>query len=78
MDGLNAIQWPAMVCSVIAAWLIASQRAKRREHGFWWFLVSNLLWSVWGWHDHAWAVIALQLALGILNVRGLRKNSKRA
>jgi hypothetical protein len=38
------------------------------------FLVSNVLWIGWGWHDHAWAVIFLQVGLAILNVRGVAKN----
>jgi hypothetical protein len=76
MDYLNFLQWPAMVCSVLAAWLVASQRAPRRQKGFWWFIGSNVLWSVWGWHDRAWAVIALQIALAALNCRGLLKNSR--
>jgi hypothetical protein len=75
MDYLSLLQWPAMVCSVLAAWLVASQQANRRQHGFWWFLASNILWSVWGMYDRAWAVIVLQLALAFLNIRGLRKNS---
>ena len=37
------------------------------------FLASNVLWSVWGWHTQAWALIALQLCLAALDVRGLRK-----
>ena len=76
MDYLNFIQWPAMVFSVVAAWLIASQNPRRRQHGFWWFLASNVAWIVWGWHDGAWALITLQVALGILNFRGLKKNDR--
>ncbi len=75
MDVLNLLQWPAMVCSVLAAWLVASQQPRRRRHGFWWFLGGNVLWTVWGWHDGAWALITLQFALGFLNVRGMKKNA---
>jgi len=56
------------------AWLIASQAKRRRQLGFWCFLVSNVLWIAWGWHDGAYALIVLQLALAALNVRGARKN----
>ena len=42
--------------------------------GFWVFIVSNVLWVVWGWHDHAYALIALQVALAALNIRGVLKN----
>jgi hypothetical protein len=74
MDLVDFLQWPAMVASVTAAWLVASQKQRRRQHGFWWFLASNFLWIVWAWNDEAWALIVLQLALAILNIRGLRKN----
>lgn len=74
MDLLNLLQWPGMVASVVAAWLVASQSKRRRKHGFWWFLASNLLWIIWGWQDGAWALIVLQVALLTLNIRGLKKN----
>jgi len=71
---LDHIQWPAMVVSAVAAWLVAAQSQTRRNHGFWWFLVSNVLWIIWGWHTKAWALIALQFSLVALNIRGVRKN----
>jgi hypothetical protein len=74
MDVLDLLQWPGMIASVVAAWLVAAQSKRRRQHGFWWFLASNILWSVWGWHDGAWALIVLQVALATLNIRGLHKN----
>src|SRR5678815_206589 len=74
MDYLHQIQWPAMVVTVVAAWLVASQSKHRREIGFWCFLLSNVLWIVWGWHDHAYALILLQLCLAFINIRGALKN----
>jgi hypothetical protein len=74
IDWLGAIQWPAMVVTLIAAWLVASTKKERREAGFWWFIASNLLWITWGWHAHAWALIALQVGLFAMNVRGAKKN----
>jgi hypothetical protein len=74
LDYLDLLQWPAMATTVVAAWLVASQKKHRREHGFWWFLASNALWIAWGWHDRAWALIALQVALAALNIRGAQKN----
>jgi hypothetical protein len=74
MDYLDLIQWPAMVVTVVAAWLIASQAKRKREMGFWCFLLSNVLWVIWGLHDHAYALIALQVFLAVLNVRGAYKN----
>ncbi len=70
----DLLQWPAMAASLGAAWLVASQSAGRRNAGFWVFLLSNVLWVAWGWHDGAWALIALQLGLAVLNVRGVLKN----
>jgi hypothetical protein len=68
------LQWPAMVVTVAAAWLVASQSKRRRRWGFWVFLTSNVLWIVWGWHDGAYALIALQVCLAALNIRGTQKN----
>lgn len=74
MDYLQQLQWPAMVVTVVAAWLIASQAKRKRKIGFWCFLLSNVLWIVWGWQDQAYALIVLQIALAILNIRGACKN----
>ena len=74
MNSIDNIQWPAMVVTVLAAWLIASQSKKKRRIGFWCFLLSNLLWIVWGWSSNAYALVVLQVALAILNVRGANKN----
>ena len=76
MDYLGLVQWPAMLVSIIAAWLVGEQSKRGRSRGFWWFLLSNVLWIVWGWHTHAWALIALQVALAGLNIRGAQKNEK--
>jgi hypothetical protein len=74
MDYLDHLQWPAMLVTVIAAWLTASQSKGRRQAGFWCYLASNVLWLAWGWHAGAWALIVLQFALAALNLRGVRKN----
>ncbi|MET1079489.1 MAG: hypothetical protein ABWY06_15865 [Pseudomonas sp.] len=74
MDFIDLLQWPAMFATVLAAWLIASQNLRRRTLGFWCFILSNLLWAIWGWHVSAWALIVLQICLAVLNMRGVRKN----
>jgi hypothetical protein len=77
VDGfLDLLQWPAMVASVLAAWLVASTQAERRNIGFWVFLASNVLWVAWGWHTRAYALIALQVILALMNVRGLKKTER--
>ncbi|MDB5985497.1 MAG: hypothetical protein JWR16_550 [Nevskia sp.] len=73
-SALNAVQWPAMAATLLAAWLVASQTKRKRSLGFWCFIVSNALWVLWGWHDGAYALIALQLGLFFLNLRGAQKN----
>jgi hypothetical protein len=73
---IDFLQWPAMVASVLAAWLVASTRAHRRNIGFWVFILSNVLWTAWGWHTHAWALIVLQVTLALMNVRGLKKTEQ--
>lgn len=74
MDYLHQLQWLAMLVTIAAAWLIASQSKRRRQTGFWLFLVSNALWMVWGWYDRAYALVVLQIALALLNIRGAYKN----
>jgi hypothetical protein len=75
---LDLLQWPAMAVTLVAAWLVASKQKGRREWGFWCFVASNLLWIAWGWHDHAWALIALQVGLFALNLRGAKNNESPA
>jgi hypothetical protein len=74
MDYIDALQWPAMVITVVAAYLVASRLAYKRAVGFWCFLASNVLWVAWGVHDHAWALVGLQFFLAALNIRGVYKN----
>ena len=77
-DYLDQLQWPAMIVTVAAAWLIGSRSKRRRVVGFWCFLISNVLWIVWGWHDKAYALITLQIALAFLNFRGVYKNDPKS
>jgi hypothetical protein len=74
MDYLDWVQWPAMVMTVVAAWLIGSLNTSRRMLGFCCFMCSNLLWGIWGWHTQAWALIILQICLALMNIRGCKKN----
>lgn len=71
---IDLLQWPAMLVTVLAAWLIGSLKPRRRTVGFWCFLLSNLLWVIWGWHAEAWALITLQVCLALMNIRGVKKN----
>jgi hypothetical protein len=75
---LDWMQWPAMLATVLAAWLVGSDREDRRSAGFWVFLSSNALWILWGLYDGALALIALQLALAALNIRGVFKTEAKA
>jgi len=75
MDGfLDFLQWPAMAVSLFAAFMIGSKKAGKRVFGFWMFILSNVLWIIWGVHDEAWALISLQVALMAMNIRGIFKN----
>lgn len=76
MPWLTHLQWPAMIVTVTAAWLTASASDTRRKWGFWTFFLSNILWIIWAVHDRAWALIVLQLFLGIVNIRGAKKNEQ--
>jgi len=71
---LDALQWPAMLVTLAAAWLVASKSQRRRHVGFWVFLVSNALWMTWAFHTRAWALLTLQIGLAVMNIRGERRN----
>ena len=73
---IDLVQWPAMAVTLYAAFLLGSQRSGRRIFGFSMFILSNVLWIVWGWHDEAWALIALQVGLMAMNVRGIVTNER--
>lgn len=75
---LDWLQWPAMVVTVLASWLVASGQRRRRRIGFWTFLLSNVLWVVWGIPANAHALVVLQVALAAMNIRGTRKNEAAA
>lgn len=77
MDSLDWLQWPAMLVTVLATWLVASLSRRKRIYGFFVFLLSNVLWVVWGWQSHAYALIVLQVALVVMNVRGIFKNESK-
>lgn len=70
---LNLVQWPAMLVTVLASWLVASSDKRRRNWGFWVFLLSNALWIAWGIPAAAWALVTLQVALAAMNIRGAAK-----
>lgn len=75
---MNALQWPAMAATLGAAWLVASQHSGKRSAGFWVYLASNVLWAAWALHDHAYALLALQVGLAAMNIRGVKKNDDEA
>jgi hypothetical protein len=70
---VSLLQWPAMVVNVLAVWLLTSQSKHKRHVGFILSLISNVLWIAWGWHVQAFAVLALQIALAAINIRGANK-----
>jgi len=75
---IDFLQWPAMIITLCAAFLVGARHARRRIFGFYTFIFSNALWIIWGVHDGAWALIALQAGLLAMNVRGIWRNEKAA
>jgi len=75
---LNELQWIAMIVTVLASWLVASLSKRRRNYGFWLFLLSNVLWVVWGAQAQAYGLIVLQIALAAMNIRGAKKTEEKA
>ena len=78
MNWLDLLQWPAMAVTVISAWMVASKRIWKRNEGFWLFVLSNILWTVWALKDHAYALVFLQVCLAALNIRGILNNRSSA
>jgi hypothetical protein len=76
IDLFHELQWVATLVTIAAAWFIGSRVRRKRIVGFWLFLLSNALWIAWGWHDHAFALVALQGALAALNFRGVYRNEE--
>ena len=77
-DPFDLMQWPAMVITLAAAWLVASKRRGRRKAGFWLFLVSNVMWVAWAFHISAVALVLLQVGLAAMNIRGALENESAA
>lgn len=75
MSPLDLLQWPAMIVTIAASYFVASNHKTRRNVGFWLFLVSNVMWVVWGFYAHAYALVVLQFGLAAMNIRGERKSS---
>lgn len=73
---LNFLQWPAMLATLVSAWLVASRTKRKRRLGFWIFILSNILWVLWAMESEAYAVIVVQIGLLLLNLRGLYKNRR--
>ncbi|HEX6643166.1 MAG TPA: hypothetical protein VF037_00720, partial [Gemmatimonadales bacterium] len=76
MEWIDLLQWPAMLATVIGAWLVASGREYKRNYGFWCFIIGNVLWAAWGVHSGAIALLILQVCLAALNIRGARKTEE--
>jgi sugar phosphate permease len=74
---IDLLQWPAMLVTILAAWLVGSRERGRRKIGFWVFLASNALWIAWGLPAKAYALVLLQLCLAAMNIRGSYKNRRR-
>lgn len=77
-EWIDDLQWPAMLATIAASWLVGSTQAARRRIGFWTFLASNAAWGVWAWHTASWALLLLQAALAAMNVRAMRKAAAEA
>ncbi len=65
-----------MAISLASAWWMGSKQPKKRIMAFCMLIVGNLMWIAWGWGEAAWALIALNIGLLALNVRGIVKNEE--
>ena len=69
-ESLQFVQWPAMVVTLLAAWLMTFRNARRRLWAFRLFVLSNVLWIVWGLVSHAYSLVFLQVGLFLINLKG--------
>lgn len=76
MDLSALLEWPAMAISLAAAWWMGSRKPGKRIVAFGMLIVGNLMWIAWGWGEDARALIALNVGLLALNVRGIIKNEQ--
>lgn len=76
MDLSALLEWPAMAISLAAAWWMGSRKPGKRIVAFGMLIVGNLMWLAWGWGEDARALIALNVGLLALNVRGIIKNEQ--
>ena len=74
MNQAAFLQWPAMAVTLLASWMVASERKFKRNWGFWLFLLSNVLWAAWAIGDSAYALLLLQGGLAAINIRGAYKS----
>ena len=78
MGWLEYMQWPALVVTVLASWMVSKKQRSERKIGFWLFLASNVLWGIWGVYAQAYALIALQACLSVSNVHGIICNRSKS
>lgn len=78
MNWLDYLQWPALIVTVFAAWMVSLKQKGQRKTGFWLFLLSNVLWGIWGVYVQAYALIALQMCLSVTNIHGIKSNKEKA
>jgi hypothetical protein len=76
MIWLDYLQWPALIVTVVASWMVSVTQKSERKRGFWLFLLSNILWTAWGIYADAYALILLQCCLAITNIHGVIKNRR--
>lgn len=77
-DAFDLLQWPAMIVTIVASWFVTSRYKGNRWLGFCLFVLSNILWAVWGIHTKAHALVVLQALLLILNLVGIKRTNAKA
>jgi hypothetical protein len=75
MDYIDLVQWPAMILTAAAAWLVGSlsKITQRRLLGL---SREQCPWVIWSVYARAYALIVLQVVLAALNIRGVQKMTR--
>lgn len=76
IQAVSILQWVGCGLAVIGSFLIAL-RGKRPDVGFWLYLISNIVWIVYGDLTHAPGLITMQVVFLLTNALGIYRWSDR-
>jgi nicotinamide riboside transporter PnuC len=61
------MNWIATALSLLGNWFVI----KKKVHGFWIWLVANVLWALLAWKSDDPAQLLMWFVYGVLNIKGI-------